>query len=147
MPSLTGYVLHDDVIKWQHFPRCWPFVRGIHRSPMNSQHKGQWPGALTFSLICAWMNGWVNDREAGDLKRHRVHYDVTVMLHSHIEKGHWSRNILENISLNKTGRMWRLVSRYSFMSKFIAFTSVALQIKWNWFYVAIFHTGDLWTTQ
>ena len=23
---------HDDVIKWKHFPRNWPFVRGIHRS-------------------------------------------------------------------------------------------------------------------
>ena len=25
-------MLHDDVIKWKHFPRYWPFVRGIHRS-------------------------------------------------------------------------------------------------------------------
>ena len=33
---------HDDVIKWKHFPRYWPFVRGIHRSPVNSPHKGQW---------------------------------------------------------------------------------------------------------
>ena len=30
---------HDDVIKWKHFPRYWPFVRGIHRSPVNSPHK------------------------------------------------------------------------------------------------------------
>ena len=44
---------HDDVIKWKHFPRNWPFVRGIHRSPVNSPHKGQWRGALMFSLICA----------------------------------------------------------------------------------------------
>ena len=43
---------HDDVIKWIHFPRYWPFVRGIHRSPMNSPHKGQWRGALMFSLNC-----------------------------------------------------------------------------------------------
>ena len=42
---------HDDVIKWKHFPRDWPFVRGIHRSPVNSPHKGQWRGALMFSLI------------------------------------------------------------------------------------------------
>ena len=39
---------HDDVIKWKHFPRCWLFVRGIHRSPVNSLHKGQWRRALTF---------------------------------------------------------------------------------------------------
>ena len=42
---------HDDVIKWKHFPRYRPFVRGIHRSPANSPHKGQWCGALMFSLI------------------------------------------------------------------------------------------------
>ena len=37
---------HDDVIKWKHFLRNWPFVRGIHRSPVNSPHKGQWSGAF-----------------------------------------------------------------------------------------------------
>ena len=70
---------HDDVIKWKHFPRYWPFVRGIHRSPVNSLHKGQWRGALMFSLICVWINGWVNNREAGDLRRYRAHCDVTIM--------------------------------------------------------------------
>ena len=71
---------HDDVIKWKHFPRNWPFVRGIHRSPVNSPHKGQWRGALMFTLICARINGWVNTREAGDLRRYRPHYDVIVMM-------------------------------------------------------------------
>ena len=47
----------------------------------NSPHKGQWRGALMFYLICAWINGWVNNREAGDLRRHRPHYDVTAMYH------------------------------------------------------------------
>ena len=70
---------HDDVIKWKHFPRYWPFVRGIHRSSENFPHKVQRRGALMFSLICAWINVWVNNREAGDLRRHRVHYDVIVM--------------------------------------------------------------------
>ena len=41
-----NYIGHDDVIKWKHFPRYWPFVRGIHRSPVNSPHKGQWRGAF-----------------------------------------------------------------------------------------------------
>ena len=40
---------------------------------------GQWRGALMFSLICFWINRWVNSREAGDLRRYRAHYDVTVM--------------------------------------------------------------------
>ena len=74
-----GSVPHDDVIKWKHFPRYWPFVRGIHRSPVNSPHKGQWRGSLMFSLICVWINDWVNNREAGGLRRCRAHYDVTVM--------------------------------------------------------------------
>ena len=79
MTNFRSRMIHDDVIKWKHFPRDWPFLRGIHRSPVNSLHKGQWRGALMFSLICAWINGWVNNREAGDLRRHRGHYDVTVM--------------------------------------------------------------------
>ena len=73
------YLQHDDVIKWKHFPRYWPFVRGIHRSPVDSPHKGQDRGALMFSLICAWTNGWANNRDAADLRRHHTHYDITVM--------------------------------------------------------------------
>ena len=76
-------MFHDDVIKWKHFPRYWPFMREIHRSPVNSPHKGQWRGALIYSLICVWMNGWVNNREAGDLRRYRAHDDVTVMYNPH----------------------------------------------------------------
>ena len=74
----------DDVITWKHFPRYWNFVRRIPLWPVNSHHKGQWRGTLMFSLICAWTNGWVNNRNAGGLRRHRSHYDVTVM---------WWRNI------------------------------------------------------
>ena len=41
---------------------------------------GQWRRALTFSLVCVWINYWVNNREAGDLRRYRAHYDVIVMI-------------------------------------------------------------------
>ena len=61
------------------FSASLTFVRGIHRSPVNSPHKGQWHGALMFSLIGARTNGWANNRDAGDLIRHRAHYNVTVM--------------------------------------------------------------------
>ena len=73
---LLDPMLHDNITKWKHFPHYWPLVRGIHRSLVNSPHKGQWRGALMFSLICAWINSWVNNCEAGDLRRHRTHYDV-----------------------------------------------------------------------
>ena len=71
--------VHDDVIKWKHFPCNWHFVRGIHRWPVNFPHKGQWRGALMFFFICSWINGWVNNTEAGDLRRHRAHHDVIVI--------------------------------------------------------------------
>ena len=78
------YRSHDDVIKWKHFPRYWPFVRGIHRSPVDSPHKGQWRRALMFSLICAPINGWINNGEAGDLRRYRAHRDVIVMRYQNV---------------------------------------------------------------
>ena len=119
-------VCHDDIINGKHFPRYWPFVRVIHRSPVDFRHKGQWRGALTFSLTFAdqtveehqwetfsallalcegnppvtsglpsqrlmarsfdvfydlcWTNGGANNRSAGDLRRHRTRYGVTVMV-------------------------------------------------------------------
>ena len=82
-PLALGCSYNDDVIKWKHFPRYWPFVRGIHWSPVNSPHKGQWCGALTFSLIYAWLNGWVNNREAGDLGRHFNAMDIYICTCSH----------------------------------------------------------------
>ena len=107
--ELWSLLWHDDVIKWKHIPRSWPFVRGIHRSPVNSPHKGLWRGSLMLSLICAlnkrwskqswgwrfetpsrslWRHCndlrlnklWANDRNADDLRRHPTHYDVIVML-------------------------------------------------------------------
>ena len=57
----------SSISLWHHqletFPRYWPFVRAIHRSPMDSPHKGQWRGALVFFFICAWTNGWANNRD------------------------------------------------------------------------------------
>ena len=71
---------HDDVIRWKHFPRYWPFVKGIHRPPVDSFHKGHWRGTLMFSLICAWTNGLANNRDDGQLRSRHAHYDITVMI-------------------------------------------------------------------
>ena len=56
---------------------------GNSPAPVNSPHKGQWRRALMFSLICVWINDWVNNREAGDLRRYRGDYDVIVMKARH----------------------------------------------------------------
>ena len=102
-PSCTNQLIsHDDVNKWKHFPRNWPFVQGIHRSPVNSPHKSQWHRALVFSLICVWINDWVNNREADDLRRYHAHYDIIVMNNSgdgrcvcnHLPCHHWFAWIL-----------------------------------------------------
>ena len=55
------------------------FMRGIHRSPVNSPHKCQWRGALMFSFACAWTNSRVTIGDAADLRRNRSHSDVLVM--------------------------------------------------------------------
>ena len=75
---ITSYNYHDDVILWKHFPCYRAFVQGIHQSPVTSPHKGQWHGALMFSLICTRINDWANNHEAGDLRCHHAH-DVMVM--------------------------------------------------------------------
>ena len=108
----TKHIQSPSVVvsaKWKHFQRHWPFVRGIHRLPVNSPHKGQWRRELMFSLICAWINAWVNNREAGDLKCYRAHYDVIVMdfrwkstcrsAHENKKNTHLCPNYDENSSL------------------------------------------------
>ena len=63
---LLCIIVYDDVIKWKHFPRYWPFVRGIHRSP-----------DVFFDLRLT--NSWAENGDAGDLRRNRAYYDVIVM--------------------------------------------------------------------
>ena len=58
-------------------PLCGEFTG--HRC-QDTGHKGQWRGPLVFSLICAWINGWVNNRQAGDLRRYRTHYNAIIMV-------------------------------------------------------------------
>ena len=55
---------------------CGEFTGPVNSSP----HKCQWHGALMFSLICAWINGWGNNDEAGYLRCHQTHLHVDVMI-------------------------------------------------------------------
>ena len=111
---------HDDATKWEYFPPYWSFMRGIPRSAVNSPHRGHWRGALMLPLICAWINGWVNTRAAGDLRRHRsvtngchreppwyFHYDkriyiysfISIYLYIHIYGLYWSHRYKSMISI------------------------------------------------
>ena len=45
----------------------------------NSPVPGEFPAHRPVTLICVWINSWVNNRKAGDLRRHRTHYGVIVL--------------------------------------------------------------------
>ena len=62
-----------------------------------------------FSLICAWINGSANNREAGDLRRHRGHHDVNVMMPKRNGR-HFTHDILKRIFGNKTYRFLPQIS-------------------------------------
>ena len=85
----TSYWRHQNLRDtwWRHqmetFSALLAICAGNSPVPVNSLQKGQWRWALMFSFICVWINDWVNNREAGDLRRHRGHYDVNVMTPSH----------------------------------------------------------------
>ena len=81
---LIDFILQPHLSWWRHQMETYSalLTHCAGNSPGNSLHKGQWGGALMFSLICTWTNGWSNNRDAGDLRRIRAHYEVTVMKES-----------------------------------------------------------------
>ena len=87
----------DRFAWWRHqmetFSALLALCAGNSPIPVNSPHKGQWRGALMFSLICVWINGWVNNHEAGDLRRYRGHYDVVVMVICLVERTRTPRKL------------------------------------------------------
>ena len=106
---------HDGVIKWKHFPRYWPFVRRTHRSPVNSLHKGQWRGVLMFSLICAWINGWVKKIER------LVIWDAIVLIMTSLWCSHWIlRVVTMDVILKRT--IWlvfhNITKRFAMLNQF-----------------------------
>ena len=119
-------IIHDDVIKWKQFSLYWPFLRGIHRSPVNSPQKGQWRGALMFPLISVWTNGWVNSRGVGDLRRHRARYDVSVIFQRF-------RNMINNV----------FPSHHSYF--FTSYYSYYLVYPGSYFLLSMIFTRSLFT--
>ena len=110
---------------WRHqmetFPRYWPFVRGIHRSLVDSLHKGQWHGTLSFTLICSSTNGWANSGDSGDFRRHPGHYDITVMRNQEIAVRAHEQHFLADYSWGSwlcydlIAHMLRMVTTFSFL--------------------------------
>ena len=101
------------------------------------KHKGQWRGALMFSLICAWTNIWANNWDAGDLRRHRALYDVIVMWTIYPETLGWDKYWywLSNNSLKYTAA-WELsevrIYRIIHMRIFICITGlISVKVSWT----------------
>ena len=93
---------------WRHQMETFSALLGLCAGnslvPVNSPYKGQWRGALVFSLIYAWINDWVNNREAGDLRRRRGHYDVIVM---EARTSLWSHQVVITPHVILTAQLWR----------------------------------------
>ena len=93
---------------WRHqletFSALLALCEGNSPAPVNSPHKGQWRGTLMFSLICAWINDWVNNHEAGDLRPHHGHYYVNVMSEKmkHKYPYHKTRRFMYVININSS---------------------------------------------
>ena len=99
------------------FSALLDFVMRILWSPVNFPHKVQWRGALMFSLIYAWTNGWVNTWDAGDLRRHLVHYDVSVMS-IQLWGGTWL-TLLKNLETLAWNDLYEHVLLFFFVKRFI----------------------------
>ena len=90
-PGWRWLFIENHTSWWRHQMEAYSpllaICAGNSPVPVNFPHKGQWRGALMFPLICTWINGWVNSREAGDLRRHSAHYDVIIMISFNAECG------------------------------------------------------------
>ena len=73
--------IHDDVIIWKELPHYWPFVRGITGHRWIPLTKASGAELWCFLWSAPWINGCVNNRDVGNLRRHRAHYDVIVMMY------------------------------------------------------------------
>ena len=93
-----------DYTWWRHQMETYYALLAIcaGNSPVNSPHKGQWRGASMFSLICACINGWLNNHEAGDLRRHREYKYCVLDIYSTIME----KNLKNNSQLSKCS-VWK----------------------------------------
>ena len=110
--NYTGTSAFTDVSSWwrhqmETFSALLALCAGNSTVLVNSPHKGQWRRALMFSLRCAWINDWVNNREAGDLRCHRGHYDVIVMYSmAMLRQTFLYKNVLNTSQNAVIGRCW-----------------------------------------
>ena len=121
---------------WRHqmetFSALLALCAGTSPVSVTSPHTGQWRGALMFSLICAWIKGWVNNHEAGDLRRHRGHYDVSVMIKPSARKSSRIALIIR-FPVNVHDLMYIYIIEISSQATYGSFCPfVAFDVRVNW---------------
>ena len=85
-PILLFYLIFVRSLSswWRHQIETFSALLAIcaGNSPVDGEFpaQGQWSGASMIFLICSWMDSWVNNVELGNLRRHRAHYDIRVMI-------------------------------------------------------------------
>ena len=101
----------------------------VGNSPVTGEFPSQRPVTRYFdgTLTCAWTNSWVNNRDAGDLRRHRTHYGVTAMTRNRIKRSRhedtfairflstanrWS-NLYDKILIDSEWMIWFLSLGYN----------------------------------
>ena len=135
--SLIAFYLGPNLLwkSWRrhrrHFPRHWPFVRGIHRSPMNSPQKGQWRGALS-----------KRSSKQSRRRRHRAHYDVTMVCS--IALWMWS---LDGVWCNMCLYILRNIVSFPFSPPSLTCPIAEIHMIMPWRGNAFRITGPLWGSQ
>ena len=116
-------------------------MRGIHRSPVDSPHKGQWRGGLMLFLICDWTNGPADNRDTGDLRRLAnqnipicivTTIKISIIGMSRVKPDFYLRMTRVINTRNELASSW-----ISFMASTVEFTGVTLtsfchqRVKWH----------------
>ena len=124
---------------WRHQMEAFSALLALYQG--NSLVTGEFPSqrpvtrSLMFSLICSWTNGWVNNRDAGDLRRHHTHYDVVVMIFCDTPREYpWNE---ESRLLGQIRHLLRSVLQYPFMVEVVisAKYMALFQSTWHYFNV------------
>ena len=126
-------MVHDNIIKWKHFPRYCPFVRGIHRSSLNSNHKGQWRGALIFSFFLiqtetSWIFLWTHKRKFVENK-FNLHDNASSYIH--LSGCHYNDFIMTTMASQITSRTVVYSTVYSDADQRKHQSSVSLAFVWG----------------
>ena len=94
-------LVHDDIIKWKHFPRYWPFVRGNHRSPVNSPTKASY-----VRLWCFLWCGLSKQSRRRWFETPSCSLWVTVMLHQVMKFHRWKTSARLRFTIWLAARHW-----------------------------------------